>query len=115
MLENRLKLKKWGQEVCGPHMVDSDTYQKVLSRLGNTGEAIYTIMMGICRVYDLMKNKSNKWNFEITDSMKIPRIYLTPDMLLISESVGDLRISWRRLLLLDFIILILSYRFRITR
>ena len=51
--ENRKKLARWGREIAGPSMQKNDTYYKVLSRLGNTGEQLYTLVAGICRVWDL--------------------------------------------------------------
>ena len=51
--ENRLIMDNWAREACGTHMAGSDTYQKVLSRLGNTGEQLYVIVLGICRLWDL--------------------------------------------------------------
>jgi hypothetical protein len=55
--ENRMVMDKWAREVCGAYMEGSDTYQKVLSRLGNTGEQLYVIVLGICRLWDLHKKQ----------------------------------------------------------
>lgn len=51
-LESRKILNKWAREYVAPLMKDDEALQKVLSRIGNTAEQLYVIILGICRKYD---------------------------------------------------------------
>jgi len=45
-------LREWAREYVAPLMSKDDSMQKVLSRIGNSIEQLYCIVLGICRVYD---------------------------------------------------------------
>lgn len=63
--KNREILNNWAREVCGPYMSGSETYQKVLSRLGNTGEQLYVLVAGICRLWDMHKKKPIRESIDV--------------------------------------------------
>lgn len=46
-------LNKWAREYVAPKMASDDAFQKVLSRIGNSAEQLYCIVLGICRIYDM--------------------------------------------------------------
>lgn len=58
-------LNAWAREVVAPKMAKDDSFQKVLSRIGNSAEQLYCIVLGICRIYDMHTNG------EIRDSVNI--------------------------------------------
>lgn len=45
-------LNSWAQEHVAPLMKENDSFYKVLSRIGNSAEQLYTVILGICQIYD---------------------------------------------------------------
>ena len=59
--ESRKILNDWARENVAPLMADDEGLQKVLSRIGNSGEQLYCIALGVCRKYDtFLGNKERK-------------------------------------------------------
>jgi len=50
--KSRALLNSWAREYVAPLMSEDETLQKVLSRVGNSAEQLYCIVLGICRKYD---------------------------------------------------------------
>jgi hypothetical protein len=50
--ESRKLMNSWARQYVAPLMADDEALQKVLSRIGNSGEQLYCIVLGICRKYD---------------------------------------------------------------
>lgn len=45
-------LNQWAREYVAPKMAGDEALQKVLSRIGNSAEQLYCIILGICQIYD---------------------------------------------------------------
>lgn len=50
---SRELLNAWAREYVAPKMAEDDSLQKVLSRIGNSAEQLYCIILGICQLHDL--------------------------------------------------------------
>lgn len=50
--ENLILLNSWAREYVAPLMAENESFQKVLSRVGNSAEQLYCIVLGICQLYD---------------------------------------------------------------
>jgi hypothetical protein len=53
-------MNKWARNKLGKDMASDETLQKVLSRLGNSAEQLYVIVLGICQLYDLHTGKEKR-------------------------------------------------------
>jgi hypothetical protein len=51
--KSRELLNAWAKEYVGPKMAKEEAYQKVLSRIGNSAEQLYTAVLGICQIFDI--------------------------------------------------------------
>ena len=45
-------MDEWARETVAELMEDNEVFQKVLSRIGNSAEQLYVIVLGICQLYD---------------------------------------------------------------
>ena len=50
-------MDEWARETVAPLMAKDDSMQKVLSRIGNSAEQLYCIVLGICQIYDAYKDR----------------------------------------------------------
>lgn len=48
----RRLLNEWARRHVAPEMAKDDSLQKVLSRIGNSAEQLYAVVLGICQMYD---------------------------------------------------------------
>lgn len=64
-------LNNWAREYVAPLMVDDESLQKVLSRIGNSGEQLYCIMLGICRKYDSFVGRKERKTIDINPILPI--------------------------------------------
>ena len=63
-------MDEWARETVAPLMAKDDAMQKVLSRIGNSAEQLYCIILGICQIYDAYKG--NKVREEIAVEPMLP-------------------------------------------
>lgn len=64
--KSRAVLNAWAREYVAPKMAEDESFQKVLSRIGNSAEQLYCIMLGICQIYDMMNKKDVRKEISIT-------------------------------------------------
>lgn len=50
-------LNAWAREYVAPKMAEDDALQKVLSRIGNSAEQLYCIVLGICQIDDMVNKR----------------------------------------------------------
>jgi len=58
-------LNDWARRYVAPLMADNDSLQKVLSRIGNSAEQLYVIILGICRKYDVSTGQKERKEIDI--------------------------------------------------
>jgi len=63
--KSRDLLNAWAREYVAPKMAQDDSLQKVLSRIGNSAEQLYCIVLGICQIDDLVNKR------EVRDEINI--------------------------------------------
>lgn len=59
-------LNAWAREYVAPLMKDDEALQKVLSRVGNSAEQLYCIVLGICRKYDSAIGKPERKKINVS-------------------------------------------------
>lgn len=58
-------LNKWARDYVAPRMAEDESYQKVLSRIGNSAEQLYCVILGICRIYDTINGDEPRKDFSV--------------------------------------------------
>jgi hypothetical protein len=64
--KNRLLLNEWAREHVAPKMAEDASLQKVLSRIGNSAEQLYCIVLGICQIDDMVNKREVREEIDIT-------------------------------------------------
>lgn len=59
------KLDNWARKEILPFIQDNDTFHKLLTRLGNSAEQLYCIVLGICQMWDKYKKRDVRKSIDI--------------------------------------------------
>lgn len=68
-------LDDWSKQEIFDHIKENEVLYKLLTRLGNSGEQLYTIILGICQMYDRINNVDIRTSFDVNLIIPILRYW----------------------------------------
>ena len=87
--ESLQTLNAWAKEYVAPKMAEDDVLQKVLSRIGNSAEQIYTIILGICQLYDLFRKENARQEIDVNVILPLLEYWVDTKIYAIKHFVND--------------------------
>ena len=69
--KSRDLLNQWARDYVAPKMAEDESFQKVLSRIGNSAEQLYCIILGICQISDMSNKVEVRKEISVADMIPL--------------------------------------------